>query len=273
MPEQKTLVEQHLELLQLNDIPPAFLPLWNYVRFRLEVKTEGYQTAYFLILKYPDLLQQLTALECFELGNLILNDGDDNELTLENKIRCLTQACVFFYKAYQKNQDDKQIYALLLRLLSEKDAWEVGQKPAYAYQGETSEGELLLIRRLSEKVICQTSYSDELELIMQYRETHLEALSPCEYQLLTCLGRRLSYNIPLTDSLRQSHIKQEVTNLLINNPLLNSLLANETGKNVVQVSPPTTQSPFATHPARFGYASTVPPQTDADQAKSQRFNL
>ncbi len=237
MPKQETLAEQHLELLQSKDIPCNLLPLWHYVQFRLEVKTDGYQTAYFLIIKYPELLQQLTALECFELGSLVLND-ESEELTLANRIHCLTQACLFFYYAYKKNQDDKQMYLLLLQVLRDKDAWELGQKPTYAYQEISSvEEEVKLLSSFTNQAISRKPfYSQNLERILQYLETHSNELNPSEHQIIYKLGRQLSYNIPLTDSLNQPHIKQQISHspLLANNAFFKPLLSDEACKDILK---------------------------------------
>ncbi len=236
LPEQQRLVEQYLAWLQLNEIPSAYLPLWNHVQFRLEAKTAGYQTAYLLTNKYPDLPPQLSAAECYELGNVALNDGADDP-NPENKIQCLTQACHFFYEAYQKG--DKQIYGLLQKLLGDKEALERGQKPRYALEKTSSIAEEARLSRFTAGGINKPLYSQEIQRIADYLETHQEKLNSSEHHLLTWVCRRLSYNIPLSESLSQPHIKQQISDspVLANNVILKSSLTDEVCEKLLQASP------------------------------------
>lgn len=243
LPEQQRLVEQQLELLQSTNIPSPCRSLWNYVHFRLEAKTEGYQTAYLLTCGFPDLVPKLTASECFELGNIALNDGAD-DLASENRSRCLTQASHFFYAAYQRNKDDKLMYALLLRILEEQEALESGQKIFYAFAASSCEEEEARLKRFTKRIPIKPLYAQEIETITHYLETQLDALNPSEHQILVWLCRRLSYNIPLTDSLSQPHIKKQISNSVLptNNPILKHNLSNGAGDALL--NEPTSVSPF-----------------------------
>ncbi len=238
LPKQKTLVDQHLELVQLNDIPPTLLPLWHYVQFRLKAKTAGYPTAYLLTSLYPDLLPQLNAMECYELAHVALNDGADDSIP-ENKILCLTQACHFFYLDYQKDKDNKTKYVLLQKLLCNKEALENGDKSQYVFEETSSSAqEEARLQRFVERVINKPRYSQEIQRIADYLEVHHEDLTSSDYHLLTWLSRRLSYNISFTDSLSQPHIKQQISesSMLNNNPILKSKITNDACKKLLKAT-------------------------------------
>ncbi len=242
LPKQQTLAEQHIELLQLIDIPPNLLHLWRFVQFRLEIKAGDYQAAYFLTLKYDETLKYdsisrySTASEYYELGNLALSESGDEELTPQNKMHCFSSACLLFIYAHLRDPDDKQIHRLLLLLFREREALELGQKTTYAYQEDifsVEEEELKLMGAFGN---LYKPYQQEITQIIQYQETHSEELTFSEHQILYRLSRRLSYGIPLTDSLNQPHIKQQISDspLLAKDALFKPLLSDQACKDILK---------------------------------------